>query len=614
VTAADRLTSVDRTADARRLRWLALASAVFTYLLIVVGGIVRVTGSGLGCPDWPLCYGQLIPPLRADALIEYTHRLTASATSPLILATTAIAWLRYRKVRWILWPATVSAGLLLVQILLGAVTVVLETPPMIVALHLGTALIILALQIAVTLVAFRRAESGRADGRLSLRAPLARQAAAAVLTVFLLLVSGALVAGSGATAACAGWPLCDGRVWPGNLLGQVQMLHRLVAALGGASVFALAWAAWRPGRGEPSTRILAGLTAAFLSAQIAVGAVTVLGGYRPEVIGLHIATAAAVWGLLVATMVLAAQQPGGQPEEQTAGSEPNHAPTAGVRPRLIDFVVLTKPWIVALLLVTTLAGMMVGGGGWPGGAIVAWTMAGGALAAGGAGALNQYIDRDLDRGMRRTARRPIPGGRVSPAAAVTFGLVACAAAFYILALAVNLLAALLALAGMLYYVILYSLVLKRTTPQNIVVGGGAGAIPPLVGWAAATGHLDWTSFLLFAVVFFWTPAHFWALALIRKREYARAGVPMLPVVQGEMRTRVHILLYAVQVVSITVILGVFLRGWLFLVLALALGAGLLVHAWRLWRGGTDRLAWRMYRFSSTYLALLFAGLMVQSLL
>ncbi len=590
----------------RRLRWLALASAICTYLLIVVGGIVRVTGSGLGCPDWPTCYGQWIPPLRPDALIEYAHRLTATATSPLILATTLVAWLRYRKAAWIVWPATASAALLAFQILLGAVAVVLETPPLIVALHLGVALIILALQIVVTLAAFRRPSS---DG-LTLQQPLARQAAAATLLLFLLLVSGALVAGSGASAACTGWPFCDGQAWPGDLLGQVQMLHRALAAAGGVAVAALAWSAWRPRRTDPRTRVLATLTLVFLLAQIAVGATIVLGGFRPEIIGLHIATAAATWGMLVATAVLAAQPRSGVMADSRA-----EIPLAGsARPRWVDYVLLTKPWIAALLLLTTLAGMMVGVGGWPGWATVGWTMTGGALAAGGASALNQFIDRDLDKEMRRTARRPLPSGRVEPSAALSFGLGACVTAFYILALAVNLLTALLALAGMLYYVLLYSLILKRTTPQNIVVGGGAGAIPPLVGWAAVTRSLDWTAFLLFAVIFFWTPAHFWALALIRRREYARAGVPMLPVVLGETPTRVHILLYSVQVVAVTVILGVFLRGWLFLALALGLGAGLMAHAWRLWREGGDRPAWLLYRYSSTYLALIFAGLMAQALL
>jgi protoheme IX farnesyltransferase len=282
---------------------------------------------------------------------------------------------------------------------------------------------------------------------------------------------------------------------------------------------------------------------------------------------------------------------------------------------LKDYLALTKPVILSLLLMTTLAGMIVGGHGVPPVGAILWTLLGGALAAGGASALNQYTDRDLDAQMMRTRRRPIPAGRLDPARVLTFGLVLCTLAFYTLAIFVNLLSALLALAGMIYYVVLYGLVLKRSTVQNIVVGGGAGAIPPLVGWAAATGSLDLRALFLFAVVFFWTPAHFWALALLRQKDYERAGVPMLPVVYGEREARFQILLYALQVVLLTLILStVQSTGWVYLTSAAILGAGLLTHAVRLWRRGGARLAWSMYRYSSIYLALLFAALIADTLI
>jgi protoheme IX farnesyltransferase len=296
-------------------------------------------------------------------------------------------------------------------------------------------------------------------------------------------------------------------------------------------------------------------------------------------------------------------------------SSPGEVPLAAGAASARDYLTLTKPIVVSLLLVSTLAGMIVGAGTWPGMRLVALTLVGGALSAGGASALNQYIDRERDGLMRRTARRPLPAGRLAPFQVIGFGLALCVAGFYLLAIGVNLLSGLLAVLGMVYYLVLYSLILKPTTPQNIVVGGGAGAIPPLVGWAAATGRLDMAAFFLFAVVFFWTPPHFWALALLRRRDYERAGVPMLPVIHGEQATTWQILLYTIQLVALTLLLPLVGVGGLWFVgAALALGLGLGAHAWRLWRGGSDRVAYRMYRYSSMYLALLFAAMVADTLL
>ncbi len=281
-----------------------------------------------------------------------------------------------------------------------------------------------------------------------------------------------------------------------------------------------------------------------------------------------------------------------------------------------DYLQLTKPVIVALLLVTTLAGMIVGSGGWPGSARVALTLLAGALTAGGASALNQYIDRERDGAMQRTRNRPLPDGRLRPMQVLVFGIALSLMGLLIYALGINLLSAGLALLGLLYYVVLYSLILKNSTWQNIIVGGGAGAIPPMVGWAAATGSLSVGALFLFAIVFFWTPPHFWALAMLRSRDYARAGVPMLPVVHGEGETRWHILMYTIQLIALTLLLPLagLGGGGVYLVAAAALGAGLGAYAWRLWRSGGNRNAYRMYRYSSMYLALIFAALVIDTLL
>jgi protoheme IX farnesyltransferase len=282
--------------------------------------------------------------------------------------------------------------------------------------------------------------------------------------------------------------------------------------------------------------------------------------------------------------------------------------------RVLDFFHLTKPIIVALLLVTTYSGMVVAAKALPSLSLAFWTLLGGALAAGGSGALNQYIDRETDKRMTRTARRPIAAGRMTPAEGYAFGLALLVISFYLLAGFVNLLAALLALAGMIYYIVVYSIWLKHATVQNIVIGGGAGAIPPLVGWAAATGHLSIPALFLFAIIFMWTPPHFWALALVKQKDYARAGVPMLPVVRGERVTRAQILIYTLELVGLTLLMSVLgMAGGFYTISAILLGGMLLYSAWKVWRVGGNKIAWQMYRYSSMYLAFLFVALVVDAL-
>ncbi len=288
---------------------------------------------------------------------------------------------------------------------------------------------------------------------------------------------------------------------------------------------------------------------------------------------------------------------------------------ASLSQRLGDYVALTKPAIVALLLLTTLCGMIIGASGIPPAYIVALTLLGGALTAGGAGALNQYIDRDTDRKMVRTRSRPLADHRISPKAGMIVGLVLSLAGVTILAVGVNMLSALLAATGLFYYVVFYTMLLKPSTPSNIVIGGAAGAIPPLVGWAAATGSLTMPALFLFALIFFWTPPHFWALALLKRTDYQRADIPMLPVVHGSEQTRWQILLYSFQVVALTLLMPlVGLGGLLFIGVALVLGIGLIHNARKLRQRGQNRVAWRMYRYSSLYLAGIMVALMADALI
>jgi heme o synthase len=287
----------------------------------------------------------------------------------------------------------------------------------------------------------------------------------------------------------------------------------------------------------------------------------------------------------------------------------------GLAPRtrqlLSDYAELTKPKVQSLLLLTTIATMYVAGDPSPG--LVALTCLGGYLSAGGAGAVNHWFDRDIDRQMARTAGRPVASGRVSPPAALAFGCVLAALSLLELSLAVNPLAAGLSFAGFLGYVFVYTVWLKRRTPQNIVIGGAAGAVPPLVGWAAVTGSVSGTAVILFFIVFFWTPPHFWALSLLMKGEYEKVGVPMLPVVRGEAETRRQILLYSVLLYAVTQLpfcAGGF--GVIYLASSLALGIAFIAGAVRLFRRADRRSALRLYLFSLAYLALLFCAMVADT--
>jgi len=284
---------------------------------------------------------------------------------------------------------------------------------------------------------------------------------------------------------------------------------------------------------------------------------------------------------------------------------------AGARARRLaaDYVVLTKPKVQSLLLFTTVTTMYVAGN--PSVELVLLTCLGGYLSAGGAGAVNHYWDRDIDARMARTASRPVASGRVSPRAALWFGIGLAAAAFALLSLTVNALAAVLSLSGFAGYVGVYTMWLKRSTPQNIVIGGAAGAVPPLVGWAAATGSLSPEALWPFAIVFFWTPPHFWALSLLIKDDYARTGVPMLPVVKGEAETRRQIVLYSVLLAALSiapVLTGLF--GGIYLAAAILLGATFTGLALRLRAHPSRAAALRLYLASLLYLALLFCAMAI----
>jgi protoheme IX farnesyltransferase len=291
-----------------------------------------------------------------------------------------------------------------------------------------------------------------------------------------------------------------------------------------------------------------------------------------------------------------------------AASAVREAPAAsGTRQVVADYIELTKPKVQSLLLLSTVTTMEVAGS--PSLSKIALTCVGGYLSAGGAGAVNHYYDRDIDARMARTASRPIPAGRIAPRAALAYGVLLATLSFVLLSLTVNVLAASLALGGFVGYVGVYTMWLKRRTPQNIVIGGAAGAMPPLVGWAATRGSVSWTAVYLFAIVFYWTPPHFWALSLLMKDDYAQAGIPMMPVVRGEQETRRQILLYTLLLYAISQLpfcAGAF--GGVYLVSSMVLGCAFIAGALLLYRRADRRTALRLYLFSLLYLALLFGAM------
>jgi protoheme IX farnesyltransferase len=425
------------------------------------------------------------------------------------------------------------------------------------------------------------------------------------VVIFALGLSGSAVQALGASWACQGFPDCNSLgVLPlgRDPLADVQLYHRLFSYLAGGLVLWLAVEAMRSQRHQPVVvRATLALTAA-LGLEAAIGARAVTTGVPALAQVLHGFGAIGTWSAAIALLALAHRK--GKvvvlPEARRQTSV------------LSAYVQLTKPRVMSLLLATTATAMIVAARGLPPLELVLATLLGGALMSGGAGAINHYVDRDIDPLMGRTAWRPIPSGVIAPRHALWFGIVLTVLATIELVVLVNPLAAVLSLIGLLGYVFIYTLWLKRSSPSNIVIGGAAGAIPPMVGWAAVNNEItSLTAWYLFAIIFFWTPPHFWALSLLIRKHYERAGIPMLPVVRGEEETRRQIVMYTLVLVALTLVLSPFgLMGLVYFGAAVVLGAMFIGFAVRLWRLATPQAARRLYLYSMLYLFALFTAMAV----
>jgi protoheme IX farnesyltransferase len=607
-----------------RFQVLAWATLVATLLLVTIGVVVRATDAGLGCPDWPFCYGQVVPPLDdPKAWIEWVHRTVAAVIGVMILGLAALALVDHRDRRSLVVGSLGAVALVAFQAWLGRETVRLGNSGESVTAHLAAAM---ALEGLLVFLLVRSTYPARLPGpggsqRFTLLA------AFGAASVFALLLFGSNVTATDAGLIFPDWPLMGGSPFPPLTdVTATHVLHRWVAVIVGLIVAAVWLVAWRSQRSDRTIVALATGAAALYPVQALIGGLQVLTRLEPWTQTLHVALGAVIWALMAGLAFVAYYAArSAVAAGADAGPTDGEGRRSGARGTVAAYVALTKPRIIELLLVTTVPamvlaardvpGMEVGHWGW----LVVWTLVCGTLAAGSANAINQYLDRDIDELMTRTRRRPLPAHAVEPERALLFGLALGLLSVVLMAYVVNLVAAFLTLLAIAFYVVVYTMLLKRTTTQNIVIGGAAGALPPVIGWAAVTGSVALPAVLLFALVFYWTPPHFWALSLRIRRDYAAAGVPMLPVVRGIAETTRQIGLYTVLLVAISLVFFAVARmGPVYLVAAVLLGAIFLWHAYRLWLAGTSEEAStagaiRLYRYSISYLTLLFAAVAVDAL-
>jgi heme o synthase len=607
-----------------RFHRLALATLLTTLALVTIGVIVRATDSGLGCPDWPLCHGQLLPALGdTKAWIEWVHRGIAVVVGFEVLGLAILAIRDHRDRPSILWPSVAAVLLVGFQAWLGRETVRLGNSGESVTAHLAAAMTLVGVLVYITVRAGFPARIGGRGG--SQRFTLL--AAFGAVATFALLLFGSNVTATDSALVFPDWPLMGGSLIPPITdATSAHVLHRWVAVVVGLIVLGIAIAAWRTERDHRAILRLSVAAAGLYAVQVVVGGAQVLTKLAPWTQTLHLALGAIIWALLaglVVTRYYTARAAAGA----TTGLDATGHTEAGTPSRgdtVRAYIALTKPRIIELLLVTTVPAMVLATRQVPGiawtdwGVLVAWTLVGGTLAAGSANAINCYLDRDIDALMARTRRRPLPAHQVEPERAVVFGIVLGVISFAVMAWFVNLLAAFLTLLAIAFYVVVYTIMLKRSTPQNIVIGGAAGALPPLIGWVAVTGSIGLPALLLFALVFYWTPPHFWALSLRIRKDYAAAGIPMLPVVKGIPETTRQIALYTILMVAISLVLWAVARmGAIYLVAATVLGAVFLWQAYRLWRRGASEEASTagaiaLYKYSISYLTLLFLAVAVDA--
>jgi protoheme IX farnesyltransferase len=571
----------------------AIVTAVATYLLILIGGLVHGTGSSLACPDWPTCYGTMMPKMEGGVLVEHSHRLAAGTVVILTLALAVLltrsATPEARRLRPFGWLAV---GLVFVQALLGGITVLLRLPTPVSTAHTATSLLFF---LTVLYIAARSRPASAVEAPRAALAPTAAVLAViSVVSVYFQMVLGGLVRHSGAALACTDVPLCRGAVWPtAHPTVLIQALHRLNALVAGGLVLASSIATLRGARGRRDLSALA------VAGPVLVG-VQIFLGIRAVQTFLDLATVEA--HLAVATALLATQL------SIVLRGRPDAVPAAWRLAWISEVVRLAKPRITGLVVVTFLGGLWLAPG-----AIDHWrvimTLIGTVLLVAGANAFNMYMERDVDPLMERTRERPLPRGAVSPELALTFGAVMSCAAIPLLFLGGNLLTGVLGFVALASYVGVYT-PMKRHSGAALFVGAIPGAIPPLMGWTAVTDRIDPPGLVLFAILFLWQIPHFLAIAIYRAADYARAGFKVLPSAISERATRLTIVGFSVVLVAATILLEPLrVAGFRYMTAATLLGAVLIGWAAAGFRR-TSTGAWArsLFLFSIVYLTLLFVAL------
>lgn len=588
--------------------------------LVVIGVIVRATESGMGCPDWPLCYGQIIPPttdsgdvIAYKAWLEWIHRTIAAVIGLIALALVFFA-LRNLKGRRSLQGASVALlALVLFQAWLGRQTVLESNSGISVTAHLATAMAFVGLQVWVL------ARSGYAETLAGIRRASGSVVAPIVAAggIYALLLFGSNVTGTDTGLLYPDWPLMGGTLFPPiTEISTPMIAHRYATAIVALILISALWIVRREKGSSARVRQLLTYATATFAVQCLIGAAQIFTKLAPWTQTLHVALATMIWILTVGAASIALLEGRSEGGSTTGGSTRK---TQTRRETLSAYIALTKPRIVELLLITTIPAMLLAAHGFPPLTLIAATLVGGTLSAASANVFNCIIDADIDAQMARTAARPLVTGRISVGAALLFASILGVASFIFLALTTTIMAAFISLLAIAFYVLIYTLILKRSTPQNIVIGGAAGALPPVIGWAAVTGDISLVPILLFALVFYWTPPHFWALALRIGPDYAAAGVPMLPVTAGPVETARQIWLYTILLVAMSLMLwAVAGMGLVYLAVAVIGGGIFLLRAWRLRSDvlgdGLLRGATRLYRFSISYLTLIFAAIAIDSIL
>ncbi|MEX0743662.1 MAG: heme o synthase, partial [Actinomycetota bacterium] len=488
-----------------RFQKLATATASTTVLLFGVGGLVRATGSGLGCTSWPKCGpNRWLPYPTAKSWIEYSHRFVAFVLVVLIAWMAIEAWRRHKEQRTVFRLSVAAVPLVLMQAVLGGIVVQTDLDPAWVTVHFAFAMALVAVVVANAAEALYAFGRHRRDGPSPGGGFLALAGWTAVVT-FGALVVGTYVRATGSGLAFRDWPLMDGRLVPALGGAATWMFaHRVMAAAAALLVLFVFIRAWTRPRNR-ALSILSLVALALIVAQVLVGAANVWSRLQPAAVTAHVALSAAIWATLVALWVAARHELERDGRAHQEVDARKNGKRTSLRETTAAYFQLTKPRIIVLLLITTVPAMMLAERGLPSLLLIVATVAGGAVAAGSANAINCYLDRDVDEVMRRTRNRPLPAHRIAPENALAFGYVLGVAAFLFLSIAVNVLAASLALAAIAFYVFVYTMWLKRTSVQNIVIGGAAGAVPALVGWAAVTGTVGVPAWILFAIVFVWTP-------------------------------------------------------------------------------------------------------------